>query len=614
MSRDMLADAARRHAHAFPGHILLAAELCAIPASALTVDVLAEQSHDLEASQKYTLRAMLYGIDTVEDLQRFLGLDDGDTGRAVAGLLVAEYIDYRPPAEGEARRLQLLPAGREAARDAQLRRPKSTSIQVVYDRLTNTVTEWRKNSLRRSSQAKSDPGRILMPPASSMPVTTENLSIAAVTTAQDRRTRDEVKILGVSGVTENRNFYHDAVLLVFKDLDSDTLRLGIEVDGVWSEPHAAALEEIGAVERLGLSTAPVEDPYEPVSDPGARLTRDEVITLQAAGAAAEGGDDSESDVLSRTAIRWLGVYEHPQWLDSAVTNSKRRLLIISPWIRQAVVNDQWVRRIEQLSRTVDVTLFWGLGDNEKSDQASRDTLHAAARRSDRLGIVRVDDTHAKVLVSDGYYIKTSFNWLSFRGDPSRKYRQEEGDLVQDQVLADRAYDKYMSENCAFALEVVGNLPAKYRDLVGSGATWSTEPAASGLPASLETRQPAAPSRPNRRREALSNLAVGQVVSGPVKNLTSFGAFVDLGEVDGLIHISQLAGHRVDHPSEVVKVGDTIRVLVMDIDIERERVSLSLKAVPTQRDPLESQLPNLAPTPSFVATRSPPATQEERCGA
>jgi len=66
----------------------------------------------------------------------------------------------------------------------------------------------------------------------------------------------------------------------------------------------------------------------------------------------------------------------------------------------------------------------------------------------------------------------------------------------------------------------------------------------------------------------------------VKNLTHFGAFVDLGDVDGLIHISQFAGHRVDHPSEVVSVGETITVMVIEVDIERERVSLSLKAVPT----------------------------------
>jgi hypothetical protein len=191
-------------------------------------------------------------------------------------------------------------------------------------RLTNRVTEWRKTSLRCAVQAKSEPGRILMPPSTSMPVQLEDLSITAVSSALGPH-RDIFKILGVSGLTENRNYYHDAILLVYKDIGSNTLRLGAEVDGAWSEPHAAALEAIGAVERLGLSAAPVEDPHEPVGDPGTRLTRDEVIALQT----AMSGQDQprgDTDVLSRTAIRWLGVYEHPIWLDDALTNSQRRLL------------------------------------------------------------------------------------------------------------------------------------------------------------------------------------------------------------------------------------------------------------------------------------------------
>src|SRR5690606_14931260 len=108
---------------------------------------------------------------------------------------------------------------------------------------------------------------------------------------------------------------------------------------------------------------------------------------------------------------------------------------------------QFVGRLEQLARNADVTIFWGFGDNSKSDQGALRMLHEAAGRSQRLAVVRVDDTHAKILVSDGYYVKTSFNWLSFRGDKSRKFRQEEGDLVNDQVLADLAYDRYMHENC-----------------------------------------------------------------------------------------------------------------------------------------------------------------------
>ncbi|MEY9932429.1 hypothetical protein ABH926_007080 [Catenulispora sp. GP43] len=580
MSRDVLADAARRHAHARPGHILLAAEPCAIPASVLTVDVLAEQSEDLEASQKYTLRAMLNGIDSVEDLQLFLGLSDGDTGRAVAGLLVAEYVAYQPPALGEARRLTLLPAGQEAARDAQLRHPKAATLPVVYDRLAASVTDWRKNSLLRSSRAKADPGRILLPPASSMPVQTTDLTIAGITSALDARARETFRILGVSGVTENSNYFRDAILLVFKDEDSDALRLGVEVDGVWSEQHAAALEQMGAVERLRLSTAPVETPHEPVSESGERLGKDEVIALQLAADDADDSGDAGNGALDRAAIRWLGVYEHPQWLEDALTNSRRRLLINSPWIRRTVVTEQWVRRVEKLAQTVDVTIFWGLGDNAGTDREALQDLHTAARRSGRLAIVQVDDTHAKLLVSDSYYIKTSFNWLSFRGEPTRKYRQEEGDLVQDQVLADRAYEKYMTENCSFAIEVVGNLPREYRALPTLGVTRSAAIPDQPAPARRDVEQPEVITRETKRQAALRNLVIGQIVSGPVKRLTNYGAFVGLGEVDGLIHISQLASRRVGHPSEVVKVGETVTVMVMEVDFQRGRVSLSRKALST----------------------------------
>ncbi|WP_216829268.1 30S ribosomal protein S1 [Alkalihalobacterium elongatum] len=81
---------------------------------------------------------------------------------------------------------------------------------------------------------------------------------------------------------------------------------------------------------------------------------------------------------------------------------------------------------------------------------------------------------------------------------------------------------------------------------------------------------------NKKLSVLSSLNEGDVVEGTVQRLTDFGAFVDLGGVDGLVHISQLAHHRVDKPSDVVKEGDQVRVKVLAVDAEKERVSLSLK--------------------------------------
>ena len=79
-----------------------------------------------------------------------------------------------------------------------------------------------------------------------------------------------------------------------------------------------------------------------------------------------------------------------------------------------------------------------------------------------------------------------------------------------------------------------------------------------------------------RSALLENLQEGAVVRGTVKNLTDYGAFVDLGGIDGLLHITDMAWKRVKHPSEVVKVGDEIEVRILKFDRERSRVSLGLK--------------------------------------
>ncbi|MFW5940208.1 MAG: 30S ribosomal protein S1 [Chloroflexota bacterium] len=80
----------------------------------------------------------------------------------------------------------------------------------------------------------------------------------------------------------------------------------------------------------------------------------------------------------------------------------------------------------------------------------------------------------------------------------------------------------------------------------------------------------------RRRELMETLQEGDVVSGRVSGWRDFGAFVDLGGADGLIHVSELAWHRVEHPREVVRMGEELDVYVLKIDRERERISLSRK--------------------------------------
>ena len=114
----------------------------------------------------------------------------------------------------------------------------------------------------------------------------------------------------------------------------------------------------------------------------------------------------------------------------------------------------------------------------------------------------------------------------------------------------------------------------------------------------------------KKRKLLSEISIGQLRKGMIKNITDFGVFVDLDGMDGLLHVTDMSWGRVGHPSELVKVGQEIEVVVLDVDLEKERVSLGLKQKTLnpwndieQKFPVGSRgrgrVVNLAPYGAFV---------------
>ena len=99
------------------------------------------------------------------------------------------------------------------------------------------------------------------------------------------------------------------------------------------------------------------------------------------------------------------------------------------------------------------------------------------------------------------------------------------------------------------------------------------------------------SRAEQRTEIVARLADGQIIDGLVKNITDYGAFIDLGGIDGLLHVTDMAWRRVNHPSEILNVGDTVNVQIIRINPETQRISLGMKQL--QSDPwmsIESKYP------------------------
>jgi small subunit ribosomal protein S1 len=92
-------------------------------------------------------------------------------------------------------------------------------------------------------------------------------------------------------------------------------------------------------------------------------------------------------------------------------------------------------------------------------------------------------------------------------------------------------------------------------------------------------------RAEERSELMTNMSEGQVLEGVVKNITDYGAFVDLGGVDGLLHVTDIAWKRINHPTEVLHVGQTVSIQVIRFNTENQRISLGMKQL--QPDPWEN---------------------------
>ncbi|HEX8058423.1 MAG TPA: 30S ribosomal protein S1, partial [Novosphingobium sp.] len=91
-------------------------------------------------------------------------------------------------------------------------------------------------------------------------------------------------------------------------------------------------------------------------------------------------------------------------------------------------------------------------------------------------------------------------------------------------------------------------------------------------------------RAEQRSGLIQNLVEGQIIDGVVKNITDYGAFVDLGGIDGLLHVTDMSYKRVNHPSEVINIGDTVRVQIVRINQDTQRISLGMKQL--ESDPWE----------------------------
>jgi hypothetical protein len=480
---------AAKFAELHPGFTLVDYEEVGLPYFELRLDVMAQKRHQLPVIDEYVLRLADLGLRSTEQVGDILGLEPSLVRGSVLSLLQSDYVDYAPARNG--RELSLTAHGSKVLEERMEQVPERTEIRIGFDRLLWKLSARWMPYLRAPKMFK-EQGIQHMPPRVKRRPDASDIDLVELNTVLaelPRRSKVDLDVLALLNVRAQTRCL-SALLLVFVADDQSTLRASFIVDEHHSPEHDRAFEEIGGLTRLGRSLADpaslsqdrpilpddLEDlrPQVEVVDRLEERLRATATALEAAveeiqvdriaesvsrnsttrerlASREREVDDLRREVESLKAeraslpIRPLPTFEHRRVREDALDRTERRLLIISPWVKSAVVDEDFASGLLRLCKAgVQMHIGYGIkrNDREGHDAEALGRLRKLAGRFPNLILRELGDTHAKILVWDNTLVVTSFNWLSFRGDRNRQYRQEEGTLIRDAAYVDREYARH----------------------------------------------------------------------------------------------------------------------------------------------------------------------------
>lgn len=427
-----------------PGLQLLAIEDAAIPVTIVRTDVLAQERKGLPLIEEFILRFTVNGVVKIAEISSLMGLSENMTNNAASVQISANNLQYKASTKA----LTATPQGKEIAREMAAVKPVLRQLPVIFDRVTWKMAD-HSPKLAITKKDAEERGLILLPPAK-----TERIKISDITEEEfnallkkSGRRAATIEVLTVRKISPHTHKYLPVQLLVYGNPDKNEAQLAVYLDEDISTSHDLALQSTDAVAKLGITVGPPE--HQPALD-------EDIVKLRTdqppVGAPPAESQDPATDIGPADSaeptdqVRVVGVTEHPDLLNQALLGSKTRLLIISPWVKGAIVNAKFIRHIEERLRagaTVHIAHGYGKDDSGSDERALKRLRDLAQQHPRKFTLARLTNTHAKVLIADGIWVNTSFNWLSFKGDPSRTYRMEEGTVVTIPAKVDQMYERYL---------------------------------------------------------------------------------------------------------------------------------------------------------------------------
>jgi hypothetical protein len=435
----------------------------------MTLDAVVLDHQPIPVLNEFALRGLKAGFTDPSDLSGLLGLEEGLMTGTLGELFRLDQIDY-PVEVGGSRSLRITGLGRQTLDALEETQPERREIWFAFDRLLWRPVGHHVASLIKPAELNDLDMLELRPRRVARPVPDE-LDLPEVSKVLSHLSaRRTPTVLAIRRLLRAERRYLPSHLLIFQSEDGRDTEVSLAIDGHLSEPHEQALIELGGAEFLRLESAEPSSERVDLSevagagasspDPESVMNLDEIRRLRKAteppdiGDSSEGperplGDltpDSARETIDTASYREIDTYEHAQFFRTARRETRKRLLIISPWVSGAVVNSAFLKELRRLaSRKIEIAIGYGITRDEvrsERDQHAEDQLEKLARQFPNVAVARLGDTHAKVLISDTTLIVSSFNWLSFRGDRGRTYRQERGLLIKDPAFVDRSFEEH----------------------------------------------------------------------------------------------------------------------------------------------------------------------------
>jgi hypothetical protein len=430
----MLTDEIARGFDDRPGFDLVDFEEVGLPVYRLTSTVLTLQPKAYSPIEEFVLRAIEAGLENIETVTGFLGIS-ASIVEATATTLIKDD-DLIVDSEGI---LHLTQKSQRILAGENLIRPREQSLVFHYDGLTRKPIRAEDLWLWDPRDLKDRGIREIraFPPKRPRPEEIRGDELQAVLRGQVQASEPSTQILQVKSISRAFANFIPALALIYRRTSGTEVQVGFAIDGRLSHAHESAFAAYEGPARMGITTAilgpsPAKPDVASAKDVPSKAQREKSIAKLRAEVArkSENKPDAPGEPRIEAQVEMVAVYDHPKLLREALAQARQRLIIISPWITDAVVDRPFLAALGELLRKgVDVHIGYGLGVEERIPQAIR-KLEQMARDHANFRLVRLGDTHAKILIKDeDWLVATSFNWLSFRGDPKRTFREEWGTRI-----------------------------------------------------------------------------------------------------------------------------------------------------------------------------------------